>query len=483
MTVARQPVTGTLAKPLDPKLDAMSAPETADFRIALEESGLTPVAGSISTAMEGDASVESVAFRCKPASGGEVVVLTTTWRTGGQALRARLQFPEGYSNQMGALLNAIRSSVRFRNASTLGFGGFRMAQDQPPAEWIRMAGTPAPAPAPAAITPAALTASTPSTSAPAVVTDGSGAQLVQNYRGSLVFIEDGGGAGSGFVCQTKDGVFLLTNQHVVAGMKAPRFTRLDAAPITAGTGAAAVGHDLMRFATQGEARPLAAMSDVEAEAQIGDEIVVLGNKEGARVIQPLTGKLIGIGPDRVEVTAEFLPGNSGSPIIHVKTGKVIGIATYLMQGRFAELTDSKDTKVRRFGFRLDSVKQWQPLNWQAFQQDKGTMDRVESTTRDLVRLIRTMQSDQRPSTVTYANSAISRAVRDLDGALSKQSLSAPDRARVFQNFLATLRATTQSDITQARQTLRYDYFSRALGEESQVREQMYKLFDRLLKAR
>ncbi len=39
------------------------------------------------------------------------------------------------------------------------------------------------------------------------------------------------------------------------------------------------------------------------------------------------------GSDRalVEVDAKFVEGNSGSPIIHVKTGKVIGIATFALK--------------------------------------------------------------------------------------------------------------------------------------------------------
>jgi hypothetical protein len=320
------------------------------------------------------------------------------------------------------------------------------------------------------------------TSEPPTVATGEIGRMIQENKGSLVFIEGGGGAGSGFVCQTKDGTFLLTNQHVMAGMQAPRFTRLDSMAITAGAGAAAVGHDLMRFALQTESNPLVAMSNVDAEATIGDDIVVLGNAEGAKVIQPLAGKLVGIGPDRVEVSAEFVPGNSGSPIIHVKTGKVIGIATYLIQRRYTELTNSNEAKVRRFGFRLDSVKQWQPLNWQAFQQDKTVMDRVESTSQDIMRLIKVLQGDKRISAVSYTNSAISRAVGELDAVFAAKT-SVADRTRALQSFFSTVRAATQADIIQARPTLRYDYFARALADETQFREEMYKVFDRIVKAR
>lgn len=474
LTVARMPVPNGPGKPLDPKLNPMTAPETADYRVALQEAGLTPISGAIRTAVEGGHSVETVSFQCKAEGGRDALVLITTWRSSEQVLRARLQIPAGSSPAVAAALTSVRRSVQFRNSPTLGFGDFVGN----PMDSARVAALSKTTPSPTAPAPGK-----PASPAHSVTPGASIAQMVQDYRASLVFIESGSGAGSGFVCQTKDGVHLLTNQHVLAGMAAPRFTRLDGATVTAGAGTAAVGHDLMRFTTQGETRPLVAMTTVESEAQVGDEIVVLGNLEGARVIQPLPGKLVGIGPDRVEVTAEFLPGNSGSPIVHVKSGKVIGIATYLMKRQHAEFTDSKDTKVRRFGFRLDSVKQWQPLNWQAFQQDKATMDSVESTTRDIIQLIQDMQGKQGPSPAAYRNSSVVRAVRDLETVIKRQGLSVADRKRAFQNFLASIRAATQADIAQARQTIRYDFFTQSLREEAQVREEMYKLFDRILKAR
>jgi hypothetical protein len=45
------------------------------------------------------------------------------------------------------------------------------------------------------------------------------------------------------------------------------------------------------------------MADVEATARLGDPVVVLGNSGGGGVVTSLPGELVGIGPDRVEVTA------------------------------------------------------------------------------------------------------------------------------------------------------------------------------------
>ncbi len=470
------------------KLNPMTAPELLSERVHLYENGLVPIAGSASSASEGSATVQSAAFQCRDAGGRAVLVLITTWHTTTQSLRARLQYQHGMPPRTMAEMDAIRASFRFQGAPTLGFGSFLMAGGPPlpnAALWAQLSNTPLRPVArttPATISPSAPPALPSLPEALGSPTPDLG-RLVQQFRASLVFVEGGGGSGSGFVCQTKEGPFLLTNQHVVASMPSFRLTRLDRTPIPTGAMAAAVGHDVMRFVIETPIAPMLAMEQVETEATIGDDIVVLGNTEGARVIQPLPGKLVGIGPDRVEVSAEFLPGNSGSPIVHVKSGKVIGIATYLMTSKFSEFTNSRTESVRRFGYRLDSVKQWQGVHWPTFQAERASMDKMEALTTDLINLIREMSGKTAANSTSYAHSGLARTVEDLNVTMGRGKLSGPDRQRAAQMFFASVRSLSQGDVNQARQTLRYSYFQEGLKEQVQVREEVYKIFDQLLKSR
>jgi hypothetical protein len=249
-----------------------------------------------------------------------------------------------------------------------------------------------------------------------------------------------------------------------------------------GAAFAAAGHDEMRFATDPSTLPLEAGIQIETFARIGDEVAVLGNSEGSRVITPLRGKLIGIGPDRIEVDAQFVPGNSGSPIIHVPSGKVIGIATYLIRRRYTDLVDKKEPAIRRFGYRLDSVKQWQPVQWTLYQQEHAELGKVVNLTADFARLLDDIAKDGKLDTNQHLNAGLGRIVGELDRSMGKQSMSLPDRQRVFQHFVSSLRLATQSDITAARTRLRYDYFIRQLNEEAAMRDEFYKIFDRTAKA-
>jgi hypothetical protein len=459
----------------------LNGPEAAEFRVFLEESELMPTAAASSTAQEGPATLEARDYLCHAESGGDVVVLTASWQTPAGVLRARLQFPLGLPKDEAAELDAVRASMRYQGYTTLGFGDFHLSDVGPPPNsgaWLSLAPSPKPWPAKAPL-------AAPPETAPNVRAVSLGGdkvdigRVVQDYRGSLVFIEGGGGAGSGFLCQMPDGLYLLTNQHVASEMPAMRLVTMAGTKVTIGAGSAAVGHDIIRFAIPGAEHPLVASENVELDAKIGDAILVLGNSEGARVVQPLAGKLVGIGPDRIEVTAEFVPGNSGSPIVHVPTGKVIGIATYLTKRRFKELTNPNEAAVRRFGYRLDTVKRWQPVNWPAYQAEKAAVDRVEALTQDLARLIKELGSNRPLNASAYGASPIGRPVRDFATATEKKGLSPVDRNMAVQNFLASIRAATQSDIVQARQALRYDFFLHEISEQADIREQMYKLFDHL----
>src|SRR3954469_10621004 len=214
-----------------------------------------------------------------------------------------------------------------------------------------------PAPAPVQRTPAF--APTPP---PPVLTEGAAeGSFVHDHSGAMVVVKDEAGAGSGFIASFGGKIYLLTNIHVAAGMKQPVFTLLDGTRLVPTSAEAAVGHDIMRFALKTPpAQSIEVGTDLEHTTRIGDPVNVFGNSGGGGVVTSLPGKIVGIGPDRLEVTSPFIPGNSGSPIIHGPTGRVIGIATYLMSAR--DRFGGGGVTVRRFGYRLDSVKTWEPVN-------------------------------------------------------------------------------------------------------------------------
>jgi hypothetical protein len=310
----------------------------------------------------------------------------------------------------------------------------------------------------------------------------SAADLVKAHRNNLVFVSGAQGAGSGFIANLAGTNFLFTNAHVAAGIKGAGFKTLDGTQVQAGAPSVAVGHDIFRMVLAPGGKPLEVMQKVDENASIDDEVVVLGNAEGGGVINTIKGRIVGVGPQLVEVDAPFVPGNSGSPIIHLKTGKVIGVATYLIVKNYDAATKAamKTPVVRRFGYRIDSVKTWQPVQWPAFFAQAGEMENVEALTNDLGNFLLDLAKNHRVTPGAHTNPAIKLRINQWE-ADSKKRMSPKDAAAVDQNFISFLKVACQSDVTAARQHLTYDYFQRQLTTVQQDRNAIGDVFDKIIK--
>ena len=303
----------------------------------------------------------------------------------------------------------------------------------------------------------------------------SAAQLVKDYRDGLVFVEGKTGQGSGFIVDYKGQKYLFTNAHVMAGVRAPQFKLLDRSPVRVGAAVAAVAHDIVALGVLDGGTAIPCVESLDKEVSIGDAVVVLGNAEGAGVVNLLQGAIVGIGPNLVEVDAPFVPGNSGSPIIHLRSGKVIGIATYMTIRRSGDRTE----RVRRFGYRLDSVQQWQPVDWTRFYAEADSMDKIEKTTAEFGVLLEDFNKNGKP-TRSYNSPAIRNAV-DAFAASTRPASGKSDAEQGAERLLSSLRTASSRDVREAKVSIGYDFFKRQLENEMRDREEITKIFDQALK--
>jgi hypothetical protein len=211
---------------------------------------------------------------------------------------------------------------------------------------------------------------------------------------AMVIVEGDEGRGSGFVLKMGDKTFLITNSHVVRGNRNVKFKNLRNVELTAGPLEIADEVDAVRAIVTGVADVLEIEPNIN-KIKIGDEVVVAGNSEGAGVVREIPGKIVGIGPDRIEVDAEFVPGNSGSPILLKSTGKVIGIATYMYvpRGRVGTKSPFSLNEVRRFGYRLDTVAKWvAPTNKDRLTQEGMKLAELEGLFKSITMIVESSAS-------------------------------------------------------------------------------------------
>jgi hypothetical protein len=307
--------------------------------------------------------------------------------------------------------------------------------------------------------------------------------IVKEYHNSLVFVTGGNASGSGFIAALGGSNLLFPNAHVAAGINDATFKTLDDTAVQGGAASVAVGRDVFCMAMPAGGKPLEVMQDVEANAAIDDDVAVLGNAGGEGVINTITGKITGIGPGLVEVDAPFVPGNSGSPIIHLKSGKVIGVATYLVINNYDTTTNEKNAKpvIRRFGYRIDNVKSWQAVNWQTFRAQAAEMGKIETLTADLYDLFRDMQENKGSITPGRHTNPVIKGRIDQWFEDRTSTRSAADENAANANFFSFLKVACQSDVAAAKQHMTYDYFQRDLASEQQDRDEMSKAFEEIVK--
>ncbi|MFA6962609.1 MAG: serine protease [Opitutaceae bacterium] len=231
--------------------------------------------------------------------------------------------------------------------------------------------------------------------APAVV---DAQALTQEQMAGIVLIEGDGGTATGFMTKIRNVDFIVTNLHVLEGNKKLKMTTLRGEEIPMLGVFGAVGSDIAIIRIGSSQGDLKLAQDVFASSKIGDKVVVVGNRLGGGVATQTAGSIVGVGPTRVEVNANFEPGNSGSPIVNLGTNEVVGVATY-SETRSVQVDDgasnapfrsgaAAQVDKRWFGYRLDCVKKWEAIDLAKWNAQSERIEKFRETSDALRAVLR-----------------------------------------------------------------------------------------------
>jgi len=215
-----------------------------------------------------------------------------------------------------------------------------------------------------------------------------------HVKSNLFIITTDTGAGSGFLANINGGKYLVTNCHVLEGAKEVKVCEADGQHIdTIGFKKKSIkieladNEDLIRMLT--ESCQGIGLSISSNSAVMGETVVVYGNSQGEGVITECNGKVLGVGSGKVEVDAGFVGGNSGSPIISLKSGAVVGVATYVqLEPKPSWVTEgTRFGEVRRYGIDVNNRIKWIPTtSTQFFEQSILLLD-TERVLYDLFQVL------------------------------------------------------------------------------------------------
>ncbi len=305
----------------------------------------------------------------------------------------------------------------------------------------------------------------------------------KDYSRNMVLVEGDEGVGTGFIGRMLDKPYLFTNTHVISGNKTIKARTLDGRELKLGGLSVAETYDVSVFQqmtiTEGG---LEIIKNADSEVSIGDDVVVLGNSLGGGVVTQIPGKVTGLGPELVEVDAKFVSGNSGSPVIHVKTGKVIGIATFVTIRKMETVgKDSKFNNVERhFAYRLDNVPTWRNTTWAAFQRESAVVTSIEEHTNDIWALAEDIAKNGRVTkwgAHLRKGNCVSQHVADFQRTINKPGVSMEDATKAKQSLVYWINLELKKDL----QYLKYDgyigYNRKKIDDAKQDRTMLKQYFD------
>jgi hypothetical protein len=289
----------------------------------------------------------------------------------------RIASPNGKVYRAVVIRKVEETGVSFAHEG----GVATLDENSAPAAWVSRfrLGARKPEPPPPADAGAATVASaTPKSSSgksdknPAVRAKLPGVLLLQNETSK----------GSAFLVTRDGSTWLYTAAHVLTQGKGLSVKNSDGATLTE-FGKCQIAEDCDLARIEVSVKPGLALSVVQASgAKVDQEIVAVGNSGGSDVLTLLNGKITGLGPKEVEVSASVIEGNSGGPVMIAETGEVVGVVCRAEAARDDVWSAGTDfSKVRRFATRIDREISWRAASLDSLRTENERITKFDSRTQ------------------------------------------------------------------------------------------------------
>jgi hypothetical protein len=171
-------------------------------------------------------------------------------------------------------------------------------------------------------------------------------------------------SGSGFIAKMDGRVYLFTNQHVVLGADTITFKTVSGLrPAPVGVHVPKTG-DIIRFLLKQEDG-----LELADKVLVKDPIAIFGNSLGGGVATALYGMVTVMDSELIEVSADAVSGNSGSPVLNLDK-QVVGIVSHVR----SYSRDETGSKSQRFCHRLLN-REWGSIHWKSFNGKQAALYR------------------------------------------------------------------------------------------------------------
>jgi hypothetical protein len=199
--------------------------------------------------------------------------------------------------------------------------------------------------------------------------------------------------GTGFLIKMNQATYVITNQHVLSDNQNLEFQTIQGLKLKPISLQLASDRDLaiIQIDDSASVSTIPFATDVASVARNDDDTVIPGNSQGGDVVVDTPGKIVGIGPVRLEVSNPIFPGNSGSPVVDLRTKQAVAVITevekadnsdWLNRSSMAN-SNSAIKEVRYYSLRFDNVPKWEPSNFQNFYAQTHFLENFHEKSMEL----------------------------------------------------------------------------------------------------
>lgn len=327
------------------------------------------------------------------------------------------------------------------------------------------------------------------TGVPTDQADTVGEPMSGEETGALVVVRGDRASGSGFIAAMRGRTFFVTNIHVLGASRGASFTTVTGEEITLTPHAyLSRKRDLAIVPIEWSGSVLNLSPSLNFDkVGIGESVTVIGNSSGANVATRLTGSILGIGPHEIEVSAKFVPGNSGSPIIHERLGSVIGIASYLRDFRSDSkwTEDSEFNDIRRFGYRLDGEIEWQQIPIAQLHEEAEAYAQFEDRTEVMWNVSYQLRHESTLLTNYRDHESLGYLYEDVSSDFDwRCGTASSHNSQILKRFINQMLNESQNDLVDTEGLLQIEFYRRnyyrILGYRENVRKNLTNFADRRL---
>lgn len=295
--------------------------------------------------------------------------------------------------------------------------------------------------------------------------------------GNIILIRGTCSCGSGFIAKFADKTMVISNIHVFMGNRKLRLYTPSGEYLKVKNVYFAKKLDLAFYEIEDRNSFLEIETDFSNKVLPGAMVTVFGNSLGGDVATELPGKVLGIGPEIVEVSSEFVSGNSGSPIISDGDGKVIGVATFAIKNNPNWVTEgTRFAEVRRYGLRLDrlAMKNLIRLDIKKYLKDLSVFNEFAEKNELGIDIVRDLMDDTLLASDAYESKSVKNIITQWNRSVQNgNAMSIQSNAAKLKSFLMP------SYLSSGHREFSCDAMKWMISSEKKMNAEIIRGFDKL----